>query len=250
MLCAVVMASAALFFYAVYSLNRYASTPADTDAGARTFVVRSGEGVSKIANHLASEGLILQPLGFRLFARVNGLDKKIKAGEYSLSGSMSPSEILDKLIAGKVLLYRLTIPEGYTMSQISDLVGSSGIDGQDDFLKALENKRLMEKLRIEADSFEGYLFPDTYFFPKNTPAEKIIDVLVARFRAVFTPERLKRAEELGLSVHEVVTPGLHYREGDGGAPGTAPYLGRISQSPETWYAPGVRPHGDIWNRGF
>ncbi len=225
-LSAAVLMSAALFFYAVYSLNRYASTPADMDAGARTFVVRSGEGVSKIAGHLASEGLIIQPLGFRLFARVNGLDKKIKAGEYSLSGSMSPSEILDKLISGKVLLYRLTIPEGYTMAQIADLVGSSGIAGRDDFLKALANKRLMEKRGIEADSFEGYLFPDTYFFPKNTPAGKIVDVLVTRFRAVFTPERLGRAEELGLSVHEVVTL-ASIIEKETGAPRERPLISSV-----------------------
>ena len=205
MLSTTILVLAALFLYAVYSLNRYASTPADMDADSRIFVVSTGQGVSEIAGRLASEGLIVHPHGFRLFARINGLDKKIKTGEYSLSAAMSPSEILDKLISGKVLLYRLTIPEGYTMSQIADLVGSSGIAERDDFIRALSDRRLLEEQKIEADSFEGYLFPDTYFFPKNTPAEKIIDVLVTRFRAVFTPERLKRAVELGLTVHEVVT---------------------------------------------
>lgn len=122
-----------------------------------------------------------------------------------MSAAMSPFEIAAKLIAGEVLLYHLTIPEGYTLFQITDLVGSSGIAERDDFWRALSDRRLLDRMRIEADSFEGYLFPDTYFFPKNTPAEKIIDVLVARFRAVFTPERLKRAESLGLSVHEVAT---------------------------------------------
>lgn len=170
-----------------------------------TFVVRSGQGMSEIARLLAADDIVQQPMVFRLFARANGLDKRIKAGEYRLSATMSPSEVLDKLVKGEVVLYRLTIPEGYTMYQIADLVGDSGIAAQDAFLEALKDHQLQTQLYIEEESFEGYLFPDTYFFPKNTSARAIITALVSRFQTIITAERRERAQVLGLSIHEMVT---------------------------------------------
>jgi UPF0755 protein len=104
-----------------------------------------------------------------------------------------------------VVLYRLTIPEGYTMLQIANLVDASGITGRDAFLTALSDRRLMAEQQIEADSYEGYLFPDTYFFPKGTTAEAIVATLVSGFRRVMTDQRLERARQLGMSIHEVVT---------------------------------------------
>jgi UPF0755 protein len=58
---------------------------------------------------------------------------------------------------------------------------------------------------IKAETFEGYLFPDTYLFPKDTTSEEIISTMVKRFRSVFKPEWKNRAEALGFSIHQVVT---------------------------------------------
>ena len=222
----IVLATATLLFYALYELNRYASLPAAKNAESVTFVVRSGQGVAEISRLLAADGIIRQPIEFRLFSRLNGFDKKIKSGEFKLSAVMSPSEILEKLVKGEVVLYRLTIPEGYTMAQIADLVGNSGISGRDGFLKALSDRRLLARLHIDAGSFEGYLFPDTYFFPKNTPADRIIAVLVDRFNAVFTPEYRKRAKQLGFSVHEIMTLAAMI-EKETGAPEERPLISSV-----------------------
>ena len=204
-LAVLVLVFGALCFWASHELDRYASTPATMDAGIVTFVVRSGQGVSEISHRLGAEGIIRQPLVFRIFSRLNGFDSKIKAGEYRFSATMSPADILENLVKGKVALYRLTIPEGYTMLQIAELVGGSGITGRGVFLEALSDRKLMARLDIAAESFEGYLFPDTYFFPKDTAAETIISTLASRFQSVMTSRRLERAREIGLSVHEVVT---------------------------------------------
>ncbi len=204
-LAVLLLLSGASILVAVHELDRYASTPAASEAEALTFVVQPGQGVSEIARMLSTDGIICRPVEFRIFSRLNRFDKKIKAGEYRLSAAMSPSEILEKLVKGDVVLYRLTVPEGYTMAQIADLVEASGITDRAAFLEALSDRRLLHELGIEAESFEGYLFPDTYFFPKGTPAEKIISTMVARFRTVFTPRRVERARQLGFSVHQVVT---------------------------------------------
>jgi len=204
-LAVLVLVSGAAIFYAYHVLDRYASTPAAVEAGELTFVVRSGQGVSEVSRMLADERIIRKPLGFRIFSRLHGFDTKIKAGEYRLSAAMSPADILEKLVRGDVVLYRLTVPEGYTMMQIAALVADSGICGWPAFVAALSDRRLLDSLDIEADNFEGYLFPDTYFFPKDTAAETIISTMLARFRSVFTDEFLARAQQLGFSVHEVVT---------------------------------------------
>lgn len=204
-LAVLVLVSGALCFYGYHELNRYASTAAAVEAEEVIFVVHSGQGVSIISRMLATEGIIRRPMEFRIFSRLNGFDTKIKVGEYRLSAAMSPAGILEKLVKGDVILYRLTIPEGYTALQIADLVGESGIAGRDAFLKTLSNRPLMAKLHLESESFEGYLFPDTYFFPKNATTETIVSTLVSRFQAIMTDRRLKRAQQLGLSIHQVVT---------------------------------------------
>ncbi len=200
-LAALVLVSGVLCFWAFHELDRYASTPAAVDAGIVTFVVRSGQGLSEVSHRLGAEGIIRRPLVFRIFSRLNGFDSKIKAGEYRFSATMSPADILENLVKGKVALYRLTIPEGYTMLQIAELVGGSGITGRGVFLEALSDRKLMARLDIAAESFEGYLFPDTYFFPRSTTAETIISTLASRFQSVMTSRRLERTREIGLSVH-------------------------------------------------
>jgi UPF0755 protein len=199
-----VLLSVALFFYAKHELDRYAKTPVALNADEVTFVVHSGQGVSRVAGMLAADGLIQRPMLFRILSRIGGFDKQIQAGEYRLSAAMTPSEIMDKLVRGEVTLYRFTVPEGYTMLQIADVVAASGIVDRPAFVAALSDRRLLDAQNIEADTFEGYLFPDTYFFPKETSPEKIVAAMVARFREVYTGECHERARELGFSVNEVV----------------------------------------------
>jgi UPF0755 protein len=204
-LAVLVLVSGAFCYYAYHAMERYALAPAVAGGEEIIFLVKSGQGVSQISGRLASEGIIERPMWFRIYSRLNGFDTRIKAGEYRLSAAMSPAGILQKLVEGEVILYRLTIPEGYTMLQIADAVDASGITGRDSFLEALSDRRLMAEQQIEADSYEGYLFPDTYFFPKDTTAETIVATLVSGFRRVMTDRRMEQARQLELSVHEVVT---------------------------------------------
>jgi len=194
-----------IFFLAVSNLNNYANLPVSAEAATRRFTVRSGQTVSDIARVLAREGIISHPFKFRLLARINGSDRKIKAGEYGISGAMSPAQILKRFVAGKVVLYRLTIPEGHTLQQISDMVEKADFPYASDFRKAAADSLLSEQYGIQGQGLEGYLYPDTYFFPKDITSKKIIDTMVAGFRSVFSPEWQARSKTLGLSVHQIVT---------------------------------------------
>ena len=74
-----------------------------------------------------------------------------------------------------------------------------------DFIQAATDTTRVRQIGLEGETFEGYLFPDTYFFPKEVTIERIISTMVKRFWSVFVPEWQARAKDLGLTVHQVVT---------------------------------------------
>lgn len=109
------------------------------------------------------------------------------------------------MVEGKVYLHKLTIPEGLNLQQIAALVAQAGFGNEFGFLMAAANISFVQEKGIDAETFEGYLFPDTYYFPGKARPEIIITAMVQRFWTVFTPEWKKRCRELGFSIHEMVT---------------------------------------------
>jgi len=188
-----------------WSLVLYGKSPARPGAPACVVVIGRGVGISAVSGVLHSRGIIRHPFMFRLLYAVFGDGRTVKAGEYMLSAGMSPSAILEKLLKGDVVLHRLTVPEGYTMRQIAELAERAGLCGKDAFLCAATDRAFAARMGIDADSFEGYLFPDTYYFPASIGPEKIIETMVGRFWAVFSDKWKKRAAMMGLTIHQVVT---------------------------------------------
>jgi UPF0755 protein len=183
----------------------YAQKPPDTEVVEQAIVVESGQGFKATSGLLHQKGIILYPFKFRLYARIKGYDKRIKAGEYMLSSAMTPQKILETMVDGKVRLHRLTIPEGYNLGQIARAVETAGFAFGADFLKAAADPDFVRAKGIDAQTFEGYLFPDTYYFPKGVTPENIISMMVKRFWSVFKPEWKERAKALGLTIHQVIT---------------------------------------------
>jgi peptidoglycan lytic transglycosylase G len=191
---------------AVYlDILNYAHTPAGTNPAEQVVDVKSGERFQSFSDVLRERGIIEHPTKFRLLARFKGYDKKIKAGEYVLSSAMTPNKILEIMVQGKVLLHRLTIPEGYNLQQVAQAVFTAGFGTEIDFLKAATDPDLVRTQGIDAETFEGYLFPDTYYFLKGTLPEKVISSMAKRFWSVWTPEWKEQAKSMGLTVHQVVT---------------------------------------------
>jgi len=186
-------------------LYAYARTPTDPGSHEQIVSVPPGKGFHEVARRLQSAGLITDSTKFGRFAQIKGFDKKIRAGEYALSPAMTPETILNTLVSGKVRLHRITIPEGYNLAQIATILKEAGLADETAFLAAAEDQARVQQAGIEGPSFEGYLFPDTYYFPKDEAIDKIIDTMVDRFRSVFVPDWRKRAKELGFSVHQIVT---------------------------------------------
>lgn len=192
--------------FTAYDLNRYRLTPiSSASSESITITVPRGQSLDALTDLLHRKGFLQHPVKFKLLARIYGHHRMIKAGEYRFSTGMTPTEILDHLYAGDVLLHRLTIPEGFNIRQIAERVGEDGICRQDAFLAVATDPAFAKKMGINAQTVEGYLFPDTYFFEKNTPPQKIIATMIRHFRSVFSDKWQKRAKEMGMTVHEIMT---------------------------------------------
>lgn len=201
----ILVTAAAVGVAFVVDLFEYARTPTDPDAHEEIVSIPPGKGFHEIARRLQSAGIITNSTKFGRFAQLRGFDKRIRAGEYALSASMTPEAILKILVSGKVRLHRITIPEGYNLVQIAAILKEAGLADEAEFLAAAGDEARVRGAGFEGPSFEGYLFPDTYYFPKEEAVDKIIDTMVDRFRSVFVPDWRKRATELGFSVHQIVT---------------------------------------------
>ncbi len=191
------------YFY--YDFYKYATTPIDLK-GEPCFVnIVPGQNFGQIVKQLKKNKLVKHPDRFRRVAVYYNYDNRLRAGEYTLSTKMSPKKILETLAIGKVKLYRLTVPEGYNLYQIAELIESSGFGTKQNFIKVATDPVFSRKLSIDGKTFEGYLFPDTYYFPKKVSMEKIITTMVKQFRSIYLPEWEKRSKELKLSTHEIIT---------------------------------------------
>ena len=192
---------------AYLDLKRYAATPAagQDHPPKQLILIEPGSGLAKIAQQLTEKEVVVAPLKFRLTAMLHGLDTGVQAGEYALSGDMTPMQVIHVITQGRVHLHRVTIPEGFNLVQIAAAVEQAGFTDAATFGEATRNKDLITRLKIEAQSLEGYLFPDTYFFARGTTASQIITTMVGHFQAQFTAPWKNRAKELGFSVHDIVT---------------------------------------------
>ena len=120
-----------------------------------------------VAGQLSDKGLIVSPFWFRLLGKMHDAERKIKPGEYDFNTRMRPTEILDALVKGRVILYSVLIPEGLTAYQTCRLISEAHLADEAALGGLISNPGFLTSLGVEAPTMEGYLYPDTYFFPKG-----------------------------------------------------------------------------------
>jgi len=167
--------------------------PVNAAAPSQIVVIARGASLTGIAEQLAAAGLIRSSAGFALAARLRGVSAGLQHGEYALSPALSTLEILDRIARGRVVLHRLTIPEGYTTAQIAYTLAARGLGHGEAFRRLARqggDRFRFAWLGGRAD-LEGYLFPDTYLMPRGLGPEEI----AARFLMRFEERVLPRTRE-------------------------------------------------------
>lgn len=116
-----------------------------------------------------------------LFPKNPNLNFSLKSGVYYIKNNMEISEILELLSSGQQEYIKISIPEGFTVSKIAELLEENRICSKIDFINVSKDKNLLSKYQIPADSCEGYLFPDTYFFTLGMKSDTIICIMLDNF---------------------------------------------------------------------
>lgn len=172
-------------FGAATVFYHYMNRPTDLlMKGAYQFTIGKGETVQHVARRLEAESYIRSSAFMALAARLQKSQNRIKHGTYKIPEGSSTTAILDLFVAGKQILVKVTIPEGYTISKIAKLLEAKEIIKGELFIEAANDPDLAAEYGIPRDTFEGFLFPDTYFFPKMYTPEKVIETMVGNFFSV------------------------------------------------------------------
>jgi UPF0755 protein len=168
-------------------------------SSSETFVdIPSGTRTTQIAALLKQSGVIRSALAFDVMHAIK--DGTLKAGEYRFDHPATLAEVFSRLREGDVYTVTVTIPEGSNLFDIAQRLEAAGLGPKEKFLAAASaNLNLIADLDPQATSLEGYLFPDTYQFPRHATPTQIQEAMVRRFQ--------QATAELGLQgdYHRVVT---------------------------------------------
>lgn len=181
----IIILAAVAFFWAWHSLSALYQPVDANDQSKIDVVVAEQSTAPQIAAILDKSGLIRNQTAFLLYCRHAGLDSQLKAGHYQFSRSQSLPQIAELIAQGHVVGLTFTIPEGYTIKQIGDLLVKKDICTEEDWQAALWGTYDYEFLRgapvDTQDPLEGFLFPDTYEIEEGTTAPMIVDQMLKNF---------------------------------------------------------------------
>lgn len=147
--------------------------------GSAVYELRPGESATSAGRNLEAAGLIRSALLWNMVSRVDPVP--LKAGTYRLPAGSSLFEIREILVSGKQMLVRVTVPEGFTLRKTAAALEAAGVVGAADFLAAAEDRSLLDRYGVQGPSMEGYLFPDTYLFPRSYPARRVVAAMADAF---------------------------------------------------------------------
>ncbi len=179
--------------------------PPITVAVPKIIEVQPGATLRDVSVQLSQEGLITDKRMFILIGRLTGLERKIRPGEYAFRTNMVPHEIMDDLRKGKILQIEFSIPDDASLVQVARLFEEKNILHADEFLRKCRDPAFVASLGVDAKNLEGFLYPDTYIFPRKTPPDDMIGRMVQGFKSRFTEDMVNRAKELHMTVLQIVT---------------------------------------------
>ncbi len=209
-------------------LNTFYSPIDPNDPSPVTVTIRSGSSTSTIAEVLydtqddgepGENQLIKNKAVFKVYVDFTGVGSKLQSGTYTFDRTMSIPEIVDQLTIGDghvTQILRFTLTEGMTAADMAESLVEQGVlSSTSRFLelcRTMAGVTTNELIDLPEDSaevrlyqLEGYLFPDTYEVYEGSSEETVISRLTTRFYGIFSEEYILRAEELGMSIDEVVT---------------------------------------------
>ncbi len=186
----------------------------DADATRTVFKVEKGESTGQIAADLAEQQLIRSPFAFKIHVKLGGKAGELKAGSFVLTSSMTAQEIIDVLAGGKSVEEIITIPEGYTVEDIDNLLAEKGIIQKGELQECARTCDFSTftflpkstKLALRGGKVEGYLYPDTYYVTlTDFDAKLFLERLMTTFRQKVMDDLAADIKTSGRSIDNIIT---------------------------------------------
>jgi len=147
----------------------------------KLFQVKKGDSFHSVAQRLAGEKIIRSRLLFVSLVKISFQSRNLRTGYYRFKGIKTIPGLIQSLTKGDVASRSFTIPEGFNIFQIADILANKGIVEKQKFLTLCKSKEILDKFNIKQDTVEGFLYPDTYYVPYGIPADKLVEIMIANF---------------------------------------------------------------------
>ena len=164
-----------------------------------------GTTFDSVLDTLVTRGVVVGKGRFRLYARVTGADRRIRAGSYALVSGARWREILEALTSGPLMTFRMTIPEGFTIADMALRMAETVEHPADSVRALLTDPDAHLRWGVPGPGLEGYLFPDTYRFARGVSLNVVIEAMVRRYQTAWTSGRRARLEALEMSENQLIT---------------------------------------------
>ena len=189
-----------IFSYVFYSPNYYSSSyPIQFD-------IKKGEPFSDIVDRLYQKSIIPSKSNFRIAAFIYGAEKKIRAARYYVPNGLSYLDLLDLFISGKCYFARrVKISDGHTIKWIASRLKWQVFTDSTEFVNLAQDTVFIRELGLKINSLQGYLFPDVYNIYEYSSPREILTIFYNGLKEFFVDSLKQRAEEIGFTIHEVLT---------------------------------------------
>ncbi|WP_147820451.1 endolytic transglycosylase MltG [Salidesulfovibrio onnuriiensis] len=171
------------FAYKAWQEHRFLTVPPETPGRPVEFVVEKGQPLSTIARNLKKAGVITESRRFTRLAALNHKGGSVRAGRFLLNTGWTPGQVLDVLTTTPGILERIGIREGLPWWEVAHKVEEAGMGSFEDFDRAVHDTDLLRQYGIQAESAEGYLFPETYLLspPETGKARYMAETMLKQF---------------------------------------------------------------------
>ncbi|MBC7798470.1 MAG: endolytic transglycosylase MltG [Pyrinomonadaceae bacterium] len=174
--------------------------------------IQRGASPNEILDKLRAEGVLQNEMPTQLYLRFTGKTAALKSGDYRFQSPITPIQVIEKLQEGEERSTKFTIIEGWTRWEISKEIAAKFPPAKteqprdpNEVLALLDDASLIKDFDPTAKNLEGYLYPDTYNFPREFTPKQVVKALVDRFKREWKPEYTTQAQTLGRTPKEIVT---------------------------------------------
>jgi UPF0755 protein len=166
--------------------------------------IEKGMSLNKVSELLYEKNILVNEDIFKLKVIGRRLASKVPTGKFLIEGKISDAILIDLIFNKGPIKLKLTVPEGLQSKKLFENINTL-LNKEYDFDQYFKSQFILNKYNINAKTLEGYLYPNTYYLYHDSSPEEIIDILLQEFWNQFDKNLQDRANQLGLSVHEVVT---------------------------------------------